>query len=114
MMVTGNVSMLTESWTTGPFPDPVRGRTWGDVGASSAKFNEPLNMPLCVGVKVTVVVQFAPTSKLEPQVVVSENGALVLTTRSFRGALPLLVRSSVTGLLCMLTLTPPKLSVPPG
>jgi hypothetical protein len=51
-------------------PVPVRLTVWGLPAALSLIDNVPVRVPLCVGLKVTLMVQFASAARLEPQVFV--------------------------------------------
>jgi hypothetical protein len=49
-------------------PVPVKATVCGVVSASSLKVNVPLRIPIAVGLKVTLTVQFAPAATVVPQV----------------------------------------------
>ena len=51
-----------------PVPLPVRFTVCGLLLASSAMVIVPVRVPVVVGVKVTLIVQFAPAAKVAPQV----------------------------------------------
>ena len=55
------------------FPVPVRLTACGDPAALSATFKEAVNDPVVVGLKLTEMVQLAPTATVLPQVVVLVN-----------------------------------------
>ena len=48
-------------------PIPVRLTFCGLFGALSTMANVPFRVPLCVGLKITLIVQLAPEGRLEPQ-----------------------------------------------
>jgi hypothetical protein len=93
----------------GCVPVPLRATVDGLVGASLAILSVPLAAPVAVGVNVTVIEQEALAASVAPQLVVLENGALVVMPLIFSVALPLLV--SVTAALLLLPRTTlPRLS----
>ena len=49
---------------------PERLAVWGLLVALSATVNVPLRVPVAVGVKVTLIVQFAPAATEAPQLLV--------------------------------------------
>ena len=51
-------------------PVPIRLTSCGLPGALSVIDSVPVRVPICVGLKVTLIVQLAPAAKLEPQVCV--------------------------------------------
>ena len=57
---------------TGATPVPVRLAVWGLPAALSVMVNVPVRVPVVVGVKVTLIVQFPPPESEVPHVFVSE------------------------------------------
>jgi hypothetical protein len=57
----------------------------------SVTFNEPLNVPTTVGLKVTGIVHMPVAARLPPQLLVSENGAVELMPVMERAVAPVLV-----------------------
>lgn len=64
------VRRLTESVTTGPTPFPMSETICGLLGALSVTKMRPVRLPLAVGLKVMVMMQFALTARVEPQLLV--------------------------------------------
>ena len=61
---------MGEKEATGAVPVPVSERIWGLPEALSATFTEPDCVAVAVGVKVTLITQFAPAFSIEPQLFV--------------------------------------------
>ena len=62
--------------TTGAVPVPVRETAWGLPEALSVMDTAALRLPVAVGLKVTVIVQFALAATLAPHVFVCEKSPL--------------------------------------
>ena len=67
---------------------PVRLTLWVAGLALSTMAKEPLREPLTVGVKVTLSVQLALATTVEPQVLVCEKSPLAVMLVMLRAALP--------------------------
>lgn len=63
----------------------------------------PVRVPLCVGVKVTLMLQAPPAATLGPQVLAWEKSPLIVMLLRVRVALPVFVRVRVCGLLLVPT-----------
>jgi hypothetical protein len=59
-----------ENVATGPVPVPVKVADWGLPEALSVMVTAALRAPVAVGLKVTLMVQFAPAATPVPQVLV--------------------------------------------
>jgi hypothetical protein len=70
------MSVAGERPTAGATPVPERLTTCGLPGASSVMLTAPVRVPVVVGVKVTLIVQFAPAAKFAPQVLVCAKSVL--------------------------------------
>jgi hypothetical protein len=70
------VRLAGESETTGTTPVPVSGILCGLPEALSVTESEAFRAPVADGLKVTLIVQFAPAATLEPQVLVSVKSPL--------------------------------------
>src|SRR5438094_4289047 len=62
--------LVAESTAVGPVAVPDRLTTFGLLGALLVRVRLPLREPRSVGVKVTLIVQFAPTATAAPQLLV--------------------------------------------
>jgi hypothetical protein len=93
-------------------PVPVRLTICGLPPPSSLTEIAAVRIPVWVGVKVALMVQFAPAATLEPQVLVSAkspgSAPVMLMLVMFKVVLPTLVRVTVWGALVCPTLTPLK------
>jgi len=82
--------------TAGLTPVPVNEAVCGDGLALSATLTEAVNVPVVVGLKVTVMVQLAPATTLLPQVLVwlKELGSvpLMLMATPSSGPVPVFLR----------------------
>jgi hypothetical protein len=93
-------------------PIPCTGTVCGVVGALSATLTLAMRVPAAEGVKVTLMVQFAPTATVAQLLVCEKSAALApvkaipLTTR---GAVPELVRRMLRAVLGEDTICWPKL-----
>jgi len=92
--------------TPGPVaavPVPVTATVWGLPGASSVKVSEPVLAPAAVGVKITLIVQVAPTASEPPQllagVVVAAKSPPAATLVTFSVAIPEFVSVTVCAAL---------------
>jgi len=88
----GKVKEAAERLTTGTAPVPVRLTVWVAGLALSVMVKDPLREPLTVGVKVTLSVQLALATTVEPQVLVCEKSPLAVMLVMLRVALPVLLR----------------------
>jgi len=81
-------------------PVPERLRDWGLPVALSAMLTEAVRLPLVVGSKVTLIVQFPPAATELPQVLVSAKSPVLAPVSAMleklSAALPLLVRVAVS------------------
>ncbi len=74
MFLQANNRLVGDKVAFGPettIPVPLRETVCGLPGALSVTESVPLRLPEALGVKVTLIVQFAPDARLEPQVSVS-------------------------------------------
>ena len=82
-------------------PVPDRLTCCGLPPPSSVNLTTAFRVPVAVGLKVTVIVQFAWAAMLEPQVLVSEKSPLLAPLRmiflKFSCALPMLVSVTLWG-----------------
>ena len=76
-------------------PVPVRDTSCGLFAALSAMLNEPVRVPVAVGVKVTFTVQLVLTARLAPQLLVCAKSPLALMLDMLAAAVP--VFETVTG-----------------
>jgi hypothetical protein len=90
----GKTKLVGESVTFGPEtnPVPVRLIVCGLPGALSVTVIVPVLVPDCVGVKVTLIVQVAPTPTEPPQVFVCAKSPLATMAVILSSALPVLVK----------------------
>ncbi len=65
-----NAKEVGEKVTAGRVPVPLRAAVWGLPTPLSATESEAVLEPIAVGVKVMLMVQFAPTATLVPQLLV--------------------------------------------
>ena len=65
-----NVMLAAESVTFGAIPVPLRLMACGLLLASSLTVKEPVRVPVAVGLKMMLMVQTAPDTRLDPQVLV--------------------------------------------
>jgi hypothetical protein len=70
---------------------PLRETVCGLAAALSVTESEPLRLPEVPGVKVTVIVQFAPDARVEPQLLVCPKFALAAILAMPSVAMPELV-----------------------
>ena len=84
-------------------PVPVRFTTCGLPGALSVMVNVPGWLPVAVGVKVTLIVQFPPAAIEDPQLSVSEYCALGTMLVMPIAVLPMLLRVTACDALEVLT-----------
>ena len=73
-------------------PVPVSATVCGLPTALSVMVTAPFLVPVAVGLKVTLRVQFALAATLEPQVLVCEESPLAVMLVMLRVALPVLLR----------------------
>ena len=94
-----NERLAGERLAAGAVPVPERLTAWGLPLALSEMLIEAVRLPLAEGVKVTLIVQFAPTATELPHVLLSaKSPAFVPATRTLvmlNAALPLFVRVTV-------------------
>lgn len=83
---------MGERLTTGPLPVPVRLTVWVAGLALSVMVTAPVLVPAVVGLKVTRMVQLAPTVTLALQELVWEKSPLVLMLLILSAALPVFLR----------------------
>ncbi len=67
-------------------PVPLRTTACGLPGALSATDNDPVRVLLCVGVKVTLMVQLAPAARLAPQLLEAAKSPDAVMLVMLRGA----------------------------
>jgi hypothetical protein len=90
------------------WPVPLRATLCGLPIALSEMLMVPVLVPLATGLKVTEIVQLAPTLTLVPQVLVWEKSPLVVIVRGVRAPVPVLDSVSVCGELRVETACPEK------
>src|SRR5271165_345617 len=73
-------------------PTPVSADICGLFGALSTTLSVPACVPALVGVKTTLMVQFAPAPRLEVQLLVWLNGPVVVMLVMVIGTEPVLVK----------------------
>jgi hypothetical protein len=96
---------------TGALPFPVRLTICGLVLASSVNVSVPVAAPSATGLKVTLIVQFAPAAIAPTQLVLLiANGSEAATAEMFRGQFSLFVKVSDFAALVMPTTTELKLN----
>jgi hypothetical protein len=103
------VKLVGDKLTRGdgrPFPASVI--VCGLSDALSVMFTEPYRSPGTVGVKVTLMMQLAPTARLAPQVLVWAKSPLAEMLIMIKVALPVFVRVTVWGALVLPTACPVK------
>jgi hypothetical protein len=101
----GNVRLVGERLTAGTAgaPVPERGTVWGLSGALSVTEMEAVRAPTTVGVKVTVMAQFAFTIRLLPHVFICVkspgSAPAIVMAIEFRVCPPVFVRVTTSGVL---------------
>ena len=85
------VKLVGENATAGGTPVPVSGSVWGLSGALSLTEIEPVNVPVALGVNVTLSVQLASGFTVAPQVFVSANGPVAVMVPTDRIPSPVFV-----------------------
>jgi hypothetical protein len=88
------VRLLGETTAASVIPAPLRLTVCGALVVEMVTDNVPVRAPAAVGVKVTLITQFAPTAKEAVQLLVWEKSPLMLTT-GLIAAFP--VTATVTG-----------------
>jgi hypothetical protein len=109
--VPGKFSEVGETETLGVVlsPIPVRDAVCGLPEALSETLRLPLRAPLAVGVKLTVIPQFAPPARLVPHVFVWLKSPLADTLKMLSAMEPVFVRVACWEALDEPTLVPGKL-----
>jgi len=109
--VPGKVRAVGESETLGAVlsPVPVRDAVCGLPEASSATLSVPLRAPLAVGLKVTVILQFAPAARLVPHAFVWLKSPLADTPEMLSATEPVFVSVASWEALDVPKLVPGKL-----
>lgn len=96
-------------------PVPVSAAVCGLLGSLSATLRVAVAVPAAVGVKVTLIVQFAPAARVVPQVVVSANNDAdvppIETAMALRVEVVLLLRVTIFAGLVVLMAWLPKATV---
>lgn len=77
-----------ENASAGPMPVPVTGTFSGVLRALFVNTTVPVRLSGAVGVKVTSIVQFAPTATVAPQPFDSEKSPVVVILLKFKGTDP--------------------------
>lgn len=83
--------LVGDKETIGAVPEPVSETVCGLPAALSVTVTVPLALPEIVGVKVTLMVQFASEASVGPQVFVSANSPLAAIAEMVKLPLPVLV-----------------------
>jgi hypothetical protein len=81
------------------WPTPLSAMVCGLLGPLSATFILPVREPPALGLKVTLIVQFAPALTLLPQVLVWEKSPLAAMLETASEAVPVFVRVTVCAVL---------------
>jgi hypothetical protein len=89
-------------------PTPASATDWGLPPPSSVMVMAPVLLPPEVGVKVTLIVQFAPAAREFPQVSVWPKSPLAEMEVIFRLAVPPLLSMMVCALLVVVSACPEK------
>jgi len=97
------LKLVDERLTTGAVPVPVRLTVCGLPVASSVIVIVPGWLPVAVGVKVTLMVQFAAAATDVPQVLVSVYCVLAAMLVRLSAAVPVLVSVTVCAALVVFT-----------
>ena len=83
----------------GAVPFPERVTVWGLLVASSTIATDALRVPVAVGVKVTLMVQFDPATTIDPQLLTCEKSPELAPEteilETFISALPVFFRVAV-------------------
>ena len=87
---------------------PLRETVCGLPAALSVNETVPLTLPVVLGVRVTLIVQFAPAARVEPQLLVSAKFALAAILAIVSVAVPELVSVMGRGWLAVPTTSSPK------
>ena len=87
---------------------PLRLAVWGLPAALSLTGSVPVAVPVCCGVKVTLIEQLAPPATLAPQLFVSPKLPVVAMLAMLSGAPPVLARVTTCGRLVVPTACVPK------
>ena len=103
-----NVRLDGRRFTPEAFPVPVRLTVCGLVAALSLTVSVPVRVPPAFGVKVTLIEQVDPAASILPQLLLWPKSPLVVMPEISRGAVPGLLRETVSGLLVVLTGCEPK------
>jgi hypothetical protein len=77
---------------TGSTPEPVSAADCGLLEALPVTVRLPLALPAVLGLKVTLMVHFAPAPKEFPQLLLCANGVLAVRLEIISFAVPVLVR----------------------
>lgn len=67
-----NERLVFDSVTAGAMPVPERATEWGEPAALSVKVKAAGRLPVTVGLKTTLMVQFAPAASVPVQLLVWE------------------------------------------
>src|SRR5581483_8587129 len=102
-----------EKETSGATPVPDKFTVCGLPAALSISVRPPEFVPVLVGVKVTLIVQVAPTASEFPQLLVCAKAPVAVMLVIVRGAVPLLPKVRICGALVVLSIWLGKLKVPP-
>jgi hypothetical protein len=94
----------------GVVPVPVRETVSGLLVALLVTVRDPVRVPDAVAPYLTETVQFAPAARLDPQVLVCENGPVVATEEIAAAAVPVLVTVTVWAALVEPTVVLPNVS----
>ena len=92
-------------------PTPFRAADCGLCGALSATARVPVCVPAAVGLKVTLMEQFAPAASCAPQLLVCRKLPVIEIPEMLRAAVPVLERVMAIGALVEFTICEGKLSV---
>jgi hypothetical protein len=83
-----NARLAGESIAIGAVPVPVSETVCGLPEALSVTVTEPDRVPMVAGVKVTLIVQVAPTASVVPQLFVSAKSPVIVIPEMVNGAVP--------------------------
>jgi hypothetical protein len=92
----GKVREADERVAAGPGPPiPLNGIVCGLLAALSVMVTDPYRLPLAVGVKVTLIVQFAPAATVVPHELACAKSPVAATLVMINDPLPLFVKVTV-------------------
>jgi hypothetical protein len=112
MFCATNVKLVGERPTAGVVPVPARLIDCGLVGALSTMLNVPVREPVAVGLKVTLMAQFALVARLAGQLLVCEKSPLAEIVLIVSAFVPQLVNVTICAVLVVPTFWPVNVKLP--